>query len=294
MGDTVRVTLKHVGNDTFILETDGGKGIPVDLAGATITADTLNLDTADLEAKIGALNAAKVTDPAAPSASLAQLLRGILDRDAAVAALLGGTTAQTVGFMTRGNPKPLSSDAPYVIAASAGAFAPKDLMGNSETANLVVPITFTLARPKGRIYGCRGVMAPASGNVAWASLAFDFLLMRADPNVPYADAGYPASNSEVTFADIASATAVSVSRVGRFSFASSSWEKATGESLSGAVTGMTAVQSATLASGLQYFPFDLSDLTPPYKMRAIPIAREAWNNGNVAHTLYPVLIVDYD
>lgn len=212
----------------------------------------------------------------------------------AVRALLAGETDPTKALATRGYPKPLASDAAYTIAASAGAFGAKDLMANSETAADVVPITFTLARPKGRIFGCRAVISPASGNVVWANLAFDFLTFRADTDVPFAAAEYPASNAELTFADIAKATAALTSRVAKFTFSSSAWEKATGEALSGVVTGMAATQSVGLSSGLSYVPFDLSDLAAPYTLRALVVAKEAWNNGNVAHTLRPSLIVDYD
>src|SRR6476620_12777440 len=86
--------------------------------------------------------------------------------------------------------------ATYARPADNTAYSIGDLIGNSGTANLVVPISFTVARAaggSGRLTGCRAVVSAASGTIVLP--AFDLLLFRPEASIPFAAAGYPADNA---------------------------------------------------------------------------------------------------
>jgi hypothetical protein len=125
--------------------------------------------------------------------------------------------------------------------ASAGAYAAGDMISNSATAGSVVPLTFQLPLPSGRITGARCVVTPASGNLVIAALDFDLLLFRPESSIPYAAGAFPADNA----AFVTSAAAFREC-VGYFRFAEGAWRNPAG-ALTAGVTGWQSVSTAVTA-----------------------------------------------
>lgn len=164
--------------------------------------------------------------------------------------------------------------ASYVKPASATAYADRDIIGNSLTANLVTPITFAGAgRAKlysGKLTGVRCVVQCASSTIVTALLEFDLLVFRAAANTPFAAAGYPADN-----AALAITAAAALHLVGVFRFVASAWETL-------GATADVAYQSQGLVTR-PYAPFSMADI-PSTDLVAVMQARAAWSPGNIVNT----------
>lgn len=164
--------------------------------------------------------------------------------------------------------------------ASATVYQNADIIANSATGSLVVPMVFDIGRSSGRLTGVRCVAEAASGALVTALLDFDLLLFRPATDLPFAAGGYPADNSPLVL------TAAAMKQVvGIFSFTNGSWNT-NGQATSG-------YQSAILSSSRPFAPFNLSDLGVT-TLRGIMMARAAWNPGNVAQTFDFALDTDAD
>ena len=169
--------------------------------------------------------------------------------------------------------------ATFDMPGQSGAFQAKDIIANSMTAGLVVPMEFEVGRSSGRITGARAVVAAASGNLVTTSLTFDLILYRAVTGIPYAAGGYPATNSP--FVETAAAMR---QRVGTFRFsAGASWTTEAG----------AGYQSTALNSTRPFAPFNLSDI-PATKLIGVVVAQDAWAPGNIINTFDFMLDVDAD
>lgn len=173
--------------------------------------------------------------------------------------------------------------APYTVAASGSAFAAGDLMGNSNTAGSVVPIEFDLVHRSGDITGARCAVSAASGSPVLTNLAFDLLIFRPVADIPFAGGGYPANNGLITFADADTARAALAQLIAQISF----FADAATQGLPGWTEYGTSVQAAyqrgTLVTGIARAPVNVNALQVTTVL-GLMCAREAWDNGNVAHT----------
>lgn len=174
-------------------------------------------------------------------------------------------------------------EASYTVAASAGAFADNDVMANSETASAVVPITFALPYRSGEVIGARCAFGPASSTPVTADMTFDLILFRPVTSIPFAAAGYPASNAALAFASLAAALAVGKEHIGVIPFVAASWK---------VHDTKVAVQRAVLPTGVQSLPFNNEGLGPYSNgLIGLMLARAAWNNGNVSNAFHFALDV---
>jgi hypothetical protein len=126
--------------------------------------------------------------------------------------------------------------------SSGGPYQAGDMISNSASAASVVPITFVMPWPSGRITGGRCVVTPASGNLVIVALDFDLLLFRPESSIPYAAAGYPADNA----AFVTSAAAFREC-VGYLRFAAGAWRNTAG-ALTAGVTGWQSVSPEVTAT----------------------------------------------
>jgi hypothetical protein len=130
------------------------------------------------------------------------------------------------------------------------AYSIGDLIGNSGTANLVVPINFTVARVaggSGRITGCRAIVTAASGTIVLP--AFDLLLFRPESNIPFASAGYPADNAALNIT-----SAAMLQLVGVLAFSATGWRNQAG----GATAAGTQIYQTAGFVTRPYAPFNLT------------------------------------
>lgn len=179
--------------------------------------------------------------------------------------------------------------------ADATAYAAGDIIANSGTAASVVPITFDgaarTAKGSGRLMGVRAVVAPASGSLVIANLAFDLLIFRPSTNIPFAAAGYPADNAALTVS-----AAAMRELVGVFKFSASGWRSGAGSKTVAGAAGYQAVgvgdAAATDVIARPYAPFDLSNLTSTDDLLGLIQAQAAWNPGAVANQFDFVLDVE--
>lgn len=123
--------------------------------------------------------------------------------------------------------------------ASATQYGAGDIIANSGTANLVVPLTFKLPGKTGRVTGCSCVVTPASGSLVIVALDFNLLLFRPVASVPFAAAGYPADNAAMAITAAAFRECVA-----KFSFVNGAWTNPAGALTAGA-TGYQAVIATT-------------------------------------------------
>jgi hypothetical protein len=265
----------------------------VTVDGLTVTTDTVNLDTSDIQALLGALADAAVTDPAA-AASLIALAKGNLSKLEAIRLLCAASTPAGENLIgaVKGNPARVAS-ATYISPGVSGARTANTLIGNDATAANVVPITFTMARPKGRITACRAIVTPASSTVVYTNLDVDLVMYEAMVNTPFAAAGYPANNAAITAATNVAARTNQLARLGTFSFNNAAWRKGNNQIISSTVTGMSGTQKVGLLTGEVYVPFDLTS-AESLTIRALAVLQSAWNDGNIANNFDFVLDVDYD
>lgn len=192
---------------------------------------------------------------------------------------VGGTTPRVTQTFTR------------LDEATSGAYAIGDLIANSTTAASVVPITFSVGRAgativSGRISGCRGVVAPASGNLVTAALDFDLLLFRPNTSIPFAAGLYPADNAALAVSAAAMRDLVAI-----FSFVNSGWRSPAGST---SVAGVSGYQSVLIASGRNYAPFNLADLTGATTLLGLVQAQGLWTPGHINQQFDFALDVDVD
>lgn len=208
----------------------------------------------------------------------------------APAAVLVDATGEPVGSSSTGGLR-VAGNTPHVTAtyvrvdtALVGNYAIGDIIANSTTAALVVPIQFPVGvGASGRIVGCRCTVAAASGTIVLPQ--FDLILFRPATNIPFAAGSYPADNSLLTLTAAANAE-----RVCKFAFNSLLWENATG--------GVTASgdhvwQEAGVASGQGFAPFNL-DALPGASLLGVMRSQIAWATGTVTQTFNFTLEVELD
>ena len=143
-------------------------------------------------------------------------------------------------------------EATFSRPADNTAYQTGDIIANSTTAASVVPMTFTLPSDRfGRLIGARCVVTPASGTLVITALDFDLLLFRPVTSVPFADAGYPADNAQMSI------TAAAMRElVGVFSFANGAWRNPLG-ALTASTSGWQAVAPTTRTLG---YGFNVGDV----------------------------------
>lgn len=175
--------------------------------------------------------------------------------------------------------------ASYARPADNTAYAIGDLIGNSGTANLVVPISFTAARVaggSGRITGARCVVTAASGTIVLP--AFDLLLFRPEASIPFAAAGYPADNAALTVS-----SAAMLQLVGVLAFSATNWRNSAGGSTA---AGAAIYQSSGFVSR-PYAPFNLAT-TGLATLLGLLQAQNTWTPTGVVNTFDFNLDVDQD
>jgi hypothetical protein len=172
----------------------------------------------------------------------------------------------------------------FANPSSAGAYAAGDIIANSATAGLVVPIIFTMPRSAGRLTGCRCVVTPASGSLVIAALDFDLLLFRSNTSIPFAAAGYPADNAALNVS-----AAAFREMVGIFRFVNTAWRNPAG----GVTAGITGYQATGPASTRLSEPFDLSGLAATTILGVVQ-AQGIWTPGAVINTFDFALDVSLD
>lgn len=176
--------------------------------------------------------------------------------------------------------------ATYARPADNTAYSVGDLIGNSGTANLVVPISFTVGRlsggGSGRITGARCVVTAASGTIVLP--AFDLLLFRPESNIPFAAAGYPADNAALNVT-----SAAMLQLVGVLAFSSTNWRNQAG----GSTAAGTQIYQATGFVNRPYAPFNL-DTTALQTILGLLQAQNTWTPTGVVNTFDIALDVDQD
>lgn len=162
-----------------------------------------------------------------------------------------------------GNPMPVGPGNPISVGitprltatlsrpADNTAYSAGDIIANSGTANLVVPVAFTPGRNSGRITGCRCVVTPASGNLVITALDFELLLFRSNSNIPFAAAGYPADNAALLLTAAAFRELIAA-----FKFSAGNWRNPAGT----LVAGITGYQAVTPNSTRVIDPFNIAGL----------------------------------
>jgi hypothetical protein len=118
------------------------------------------------------------------------------------------------------------------------AYASGDAIANSGTGTAVVPLTFALDNPTGRIVGCSAVVTPESGNLVITALDFDVLIFRPVADIPFAAGSFIGDN-----APMAITPAAMRELVGVFTFAAGAWRNQLGV-LTAGTTGWQAVAPA--------------------------------------------------
>ncbi len=175
--------------------------------------------------------------------------------------------------------------ATYARPADNTAYSIGDLIGNSGTANLVVPISFTVARAaggSGRITGCRCVVTAASGTIVLP--AFDLLLFRPEASIPFAAAGYPADNAALVVSAAAMLQLVAV-----LSFSATAWRNQAG----GATAVGTGIFQTAGIIGRPYAPFNLASCGGQAVLGLMQ-AQNTWTPTGVVNTFDLALDVDQD
>lgn len=164
--------------------------------------------------------------------------------------------------------------------ADATAYATGDAIANSTTAESVVPMTFTLDVPAGRITGCSCVVTPASGNMVITACDFDLLLFPAGLSLPFASGSYAADN-----AALAISAAAMRELVGVFSFVNSAWRNPAGALTAGA----SGVQSVAPAARTSY-AFNAGSAQ---SLVGLVQAKGAWTPGAVVNRFDFALDIAY-
>lgn len=194
------------------------------------------------------------------------------------------TTPGTTNAVQAGGYTPRVT-ATYARPADNTAYSIGDLIGNSGTANLVVPISFTVARASGgsgRVTGCRCVVTAASGTIVLP--AFDLLLFRPEASIPFAAAGYPADNAALNVT-----SAAMLELVGILSFGVTNWRNQAG----GSTAAGTQIYQASGFVNRPYAPFNLASI-PSSVVLGLLQAQNTWTPTAVINTFDFALDVDQD
>ena len=120
------------------------------------------------------------------------------------------------------------------------AYATGDIIANSGTAALVVPLTFYMPTNAGEITACSAVVTPASSNLVITALDFALLLFRPVTSIPFADAGYPADNTAMAIT-----AAAFREHVVKFTFANGAWTNPAGALTAGATGYQTVMPNGS-------------------------------------------------
>lgn len=166
------------------------------------------------------------------------------------------------------------------------AYTAGDIVANSTTAGLVVPITFTPEGVvSGFITGARCIATPASSNLVITALDFDLLLFPNESSIPFAAAGYPADNTALTLTK-----AIYDRLIGAFRFSAGAWRNPLG-----ALTASTVGYQAVDCGARRVFPFSLAQA--PHASRSILGVVQilgAWTPTGIVNTFDFELDVDAD
>jgi hypothetical protein len=164
-------------------------------------------------------------------------------------------------------------EATFSRPADNNAYQTGDIIANSTTAASVVPITFALPSDRnGKLIGARCVVTPASGNLVITALDFDLLLFRPADSIPFAAAGYPADNAQMSI------TAAGLRElVGVFTFAAGAWRNPLGALTAGA-TGWQAVAPTTRTLG---YSFNVGDVGS--SLIGVVQAKGAWTPTGIVN-----------
>lgn len=168
-------------------------------------------------------------------------------------------------------------DSPLVRAnfsrpAEATQYSAGDIIANSGTANLVVPLTFSVPKSAGRLTGCSAVVTPASSNLVIAALDFNLLLFRPETGIPFAAAGYPADNAAMAISAAAFRECVA-----KFSFVNGAWTNPAG----GLTAGVTGYQAVVATTSRTFAPYNVSGLAQT--LIGVVQAVGVWNPGAVVN-----------
>lgn len=170
-----------------------------------------------------------------------------------------------------------------VRPAQATQYTIGDHIANSLTAADVTPMSFTLPRNSGRVYGARATITPGSGSLVITACAIDLLLFRPEASIPFAAAGYPKDNDAFTMT-----AAMYKELVGIISFTAAAWRN----TLGGLTAGAVGWQAAKLASARAFAPFNVEGLGGT--LTGVLVAADVWNPGNVVQTIDIALDTDID
>jgi hypothetical protein len=214
-----------------------------------------------------------------PGGYIAGAAQFVWDAGAGAWVAAGGSASGGVGGIT---PRVTAT---YARPADNTAYAIGDIIGNSGTANLVVPISFTVARVaggSGRITGCRCVVTAASGTIVLP--AFDLLLFRPETSIPFAAAGYPADNAALNIT-----SAAMLQMVGVLGFSVTGWRNQAG----GATAAGTQIFQAVGFTTRPYAPFNLASCGGQLVLGLLQ-AQNTWTPTGVINTFDFALDVDQD
>lgn len=241
----------------------GADGSATDVSAAA----PLPVSDADVLAAIEALG--PLTDGQLRAAAIAVTLAAAENHVGQV----GGHTPRVTGQLVR--------------PGDATQYAIGDLIGNSQTAASVVPITFAsvarVSEGSGRITAARCVVTAASGTIVLPK--FDLILFRPATNIPFTAGSYPADNAAL---NVSAAAMKEI--VGIFSFSDTAWRNQAGGATA---AGDHVYQAVTIASGRLHAPFNLASLGSGSLLGLLQ-AQSTWNPGNVQNTFDLLLDVDQD
>lgn len=181
------------------------------------------------------------------------------------------------------------SVATFSRPADATAYAAGDAIANSGSAASVVPLTFSLPLPAGRITGASCVVTPASGNLVITALDFNLLLFRPETDIPFTAGSYAADNAAVAITAAAFRECVA-----KFSFVNSAWLNHAG----GLTAGITGYQSVTPNGSRAFAPFDVKSIASGASigqtLLGVVQAVAAWTPTAIANQLDFYLDVELD
>jgi hypothetical protein len=153
--------------------------------------------------------------------------------------------------------------------SSAGAYTAGDAIANSATGSAVVPMTFDMAVPDGRLIGCSCVVTPATSNLVITACDFDLLLFRPVSGIPFAAGSFPGDNAAMSIS-----AAAMRELVGVFSFANTAWRNPLG-ALTAGITGYQAVAPTARTE----YAFNASGTSQT--LIGVVQAKAAWTPGAV-------------
>lgn len=272
---------------------------PVVLSSEDLALIANSANQALINAILGDLDGAALTDPAEASGAIVQFIRGLhvqgakgrfltdvngvaLDVADEYLGQVGGNTPRIVQTMVR--------------ASNATQYSLGDLIGNSTTGASVVPILFDMTRApvaidakrSGRISGCRCTVTAASGTIVLPK--FNLYLFRPETNIPFTAGSYPADNAAFNIPAAAMEELVCA-----FEFLDTDWLNQAGGSTAVGTRIWQAAPLKPTPSGRSraYAPFNLATLAGN-NLIGLMQAQNTWNPGAIANTFDFALDVDLD